>query len=79
MYGRRLPIPYRMQDCPCISDAQILHSGVDKRSLSTAWAFTGYNVPGKLWLGQMLMIPAEKGLRIIWPLRTKMPLCRTEK
>ena len=24
MYGRRLPVLFRMQDCPCIADAQIL-------------------------------------------------------
>ena len=37
MYGRRLPIPFWVQDCPCIADAQILHFRVDKPCLSTRW------------------------------------------
>ena len=35
MYGRRLPVPLWVQDCPCIADAQILHFRVDKPCLST--------------------------------------------
>ena len=33
MYGRRLPIPLWVQDCPYVEDAQILHIRANKPRL----------------------------------------------